>query len=67
MPPDEFSAWYWSPFPSEGYYEPLCADTLEVPGQDVWSAQYSTPETGSGAQVSVVLPSAAEAARFAAS
>lgn len=66
MPPDQFSAWYWASSVSEGYYEPSCADTLEVPAQDVWSAQYSTPETAGGAQVAVVLPSEAEAAQFAA-
>ncbi|GHA78229.1 hypothetical protein ACIQRS_04435 [Streptomyces termitum] len=66
MPPDPFSAWHWSSFPSEGFYEPLCMDTLAFPAQDMWKAEYSTPETAAGAQVSVVLPSEAEAAQFAA-
>ncbi|MFE3068518.1 hypothetical protein [Streptomyces sp. NPDC059247] len=66
MPPDQFSAWYFSSYPSEGYDQALCTETLPLPEQGVWSASYSTPETGSGAQVSVVLPSEAEAVTFAA-
>ncbi|WP_326676502.1 hypothetical protein [Streptomyces sp. NBC_01237] len=66
MPPDPFSAWYWSSGPSEGPYQAICAEALVLPEGDVWNATYGTPETAGGSQVSVVFPTEAAAAGFGA-
>lgn len=66
MPPDPFSAWYGSSGPSEGPYWPLCGEAVSLPEENVWNASYSTPETAGGSQVSVVLPTEADAVAFGA-
>ncbi|MCX5206191.1 hypothetical protein OG897_32895 [Streptomyces sp. NBC_00237] len=66
MPPDPFSDWYGSSGPSDGPYSPLCAETVSLPQENVWNATYSTPETAGGSQVTVVLPTEAEAVAFGA-
>ncbi|MEV0440815.1 hypothetical protein AB0I84_46870 [Streptomyces spectabilis] len=65
LPPDPFSAWYFSSFPTDGPYWPLCV-TSALPDSDVWHATYSTPETAGAAQLSVTLPTEAEAVETAA-
>ncbi|QEV64271.1 hypothetical protein CP982_40915 [Streptomyces spectabilis] len=65
LPPDPFSAWYYSSFPTEGPHWPLCV-TSALPDSDVWHATYSTPETAGATQLSVTLPTEAEAVETAA-
>ncbi|QDQ15862.1 hypothetical protein [Streptomyces spectabilis] len=65
LPPDPFSAWYFSSFPTDGPLWPLCV-TSALPDSDVWNATYSTPETAGAEQLSVTLPTEAEAVQTAA-